>query len=150
MCRNTKMPAVLMEYGFMDSPDDVPVILTEEHAKLCGYATIDAIAKKAGLKLRQSPASEPVGGVRYKGIADAPEYARHAIGERKGHRSGSGRPAGSDHRHAIREIPPQPGTGTGGVGRIEKGPQSEDCGLFVHLDIIFRRQYNQGRNTIGR
>lgn len=81
VCRNTKMPAVLMEYGFMDSPDDVPVILTEEHAKLCGYATIDAIAKKVGLKLRQSPVEEAVGGVRYKGIADAPEYARHAIAE---------------------------------------------------------------------
>ena len=42
---------------------------------------IDAIAQKAGLKLRQSPAAESVTGVRYKGIADAPEYARHAIGE---------------------------------------------------------------------
>ena len=98
VCRNTKMPAVLMEYGFMDSPDDVPVILTEEHAKLCGYATIDAIAKKAGLKLRQSPESEPMGGVRYKGIADAPEYARHAIAELMacGALNGTGREKGID------------------------------------------------------
>ena len=80
VCRNTNMPAVLMEYGFMDSPDDVPVILTEDHAKRCGYATVDAIAKKAGLKVRQSTAEAPAGAVRYKGIADAPEYARHAIG----------------------------------------------------------------------
>ena len=81
VCRNTNMPAVLMEYGFMDSPDDVPVILTEEHAKLCGYATVDAIAEKAGLKKLPSPAVAPVGALRYKGIADAPEYARHTIAE---------------------------------------------------------------------
>lgn len=30
--RNTKMPAFLIENGFMDSPADVPVILSEEHA----------------------------------------------------------------------------------------------------------------------
>lgn len=81
VCRNTNMPAVLMEYGFMDSPDDVPVILTEEHAKLCGYSTVDAIAEKAGLKRLQSPAEAPAGALRYKGIADAPEYARHTIAE---------------------------------------------------------------------
>lgn len=30
--RNTKMPAFLVENGFMDSPTDVPVILSEDHA----------------------------------------------------------------------------------------------------------------------
>ena len=65
----------------MDSPDDVPVILTEEHAKRCGYSTVDAIAKKAGLKRLPSPVEAPVEALRYKGIADAPEYARHTIAE---------------------------------------------------------------------
>ena len=48
--KNTKMPAVLMEYGFMDSTTDVPVILTEEYAKNMGYATMEGIAVAAGLK----------------------------------------------------------------------------------------------------
>lgn len=31
--KNTSMPAFLVENGFMDSPDDLPVILSEQHAK---------------------------------------------------------------------------------------------------------------------
>ena len=31
--KNTKMPAFLVENGFMDSPTDVPIILTQEHAE---------------------------------------------------------------------------------------------------------------------
>jgi N-acetylmuramoyl-L-alanine amidase len=48
--KHTKMPAVLTEYGFMDSKTDAPVILTEAYAKLVGYATMEAVAKVAGLK----------------------------------------------------------------------------------------------------
>ena len=48
--KQTKAPAVLVEYGFMDSTADVPVILTEEYAKAVGYATMEAIASVAGLK----------------------------------------------------------------------------------------------------
>ena len=48
--KNTDMPAVLMEYGFMDSTTDVPVILSEEYAKAMGYATMEGIANVAGLK----------------------------------------------------------------------------------------------------
>ena len=45
-------PAVLIEYGFMDSRADYPVISTEEYARKAGYATADAVAKVNGLKLR--------------------------------------------------------------------------------------------------
>ena len=48
--KNTTMPAVLMEYGFMDSRTDAPVILQDSYSKLVAYATIDGIAKVAGLK----------------------------------------------------------------------------------------------------
>ncbi len=48
LCR-TKAPAVLVEYGFMDSMIDAPVILREEYAKAVGYATMEAIAQVAGL-----------------------------------------------------------------------------------------------------
>lgn len=43
-------PAVLMEYGFMDSRTDVPVILDEAYSKQVAYATMEGIAKVAGLK----------------------------------------------------------------------------------------------------
>lgn len=48
--KHTNAPAVLMEYGFMDSKTDVPVILDVNYSKLMGYATMEAIAKVAGLK----------------------------------------------------------------------------------------------------
>lgn len=48
--KHTDMPALLVEYGFMDSTTDVPVILSEEYAKNMAYATMEGIAKTAGLK----------------------------------------------------------------------------------------------------
>lgn len=47
---NTDAPAVLMEYGFMDSRTDAPVILQEDYAKRMAYATMEGIAEVAGLK----------------------------------------------------------------------------------------------------
>lgn len=47
--RYSYMPAVLMEYGFMDSKTDAPVILTDEYSKLVAYATMEGIAQVAGL-----------------------------------------------------------------------------------------------------
>ena len=49
-CRETKMPAVLLELGFMDSQTDVPIILTEEYADKCAKAICEVIVKRAGLK----------------------------------------------------------------------------------------------------
>jgi N-acetylmuramoyl-L-alanine amidase len=46
----SKAPAVLVEYGFMDSRTDYPIISTDEYAKMVGYATMEGIAKVAGLK----------------------------------------------------------------------------------------------------
>lgn len=47
--KHTKAPAVLMEYGFMDSAVDAPVILTEAYARLVANATMSAIAELAGI-----------------------------------------------------------------------------------------------------
>jgi N-acetylmuramoyl-L-alanine amidase len=47
--KSVRAPAVLMEYGFMDSRVDAPVILTDAYAKAVGYATMAAIARVAGL-----------------------------------------------------------------------------------------------------
>ena len=47
--RETKMPAVLLELGFMDSKTDVPVILTEDYASKCAEAIVEVLVKRGGL-----------------------------------------------------------------------------------------------------
>ena len=51
--KNTDMPAVLMEYGFMDSVTDAPVIVTDDYARAMAKATMEAIAAVAGLEKEQ-------------------------------------------------------------------------------------------------
>lgn len=46
----SKATAVLIEYGFMDSRTDYPVISTDEYARKVAYATMEGIAKVKGLK----------------------------------------------------------------------------------------------------
>lgn len=46
----TYMPGVLVEYGYMDSAVDAPVILSEDYARKVGFATMEAIATLQGLK----------------------------------------------------------------------------------------------------
>lgn len=48
--RTTNMPAVLMEYGFMDSQTDVPIILKDAYAMAMARATMEGIARVAGLE----------------------------------------------------------------------------------------------------
>lgn len=45
----TRMPAVLLELGFMDSSTDVPIILSEKYADQCAAAIVEIVARKAGL-----------------------------------------------------------------------------------------------------
>lgn len=47
--RETKMPAVLLELGFMDSKTDVPVILQDEYAYRCAQAIVEVLAQRGGL-----------------------------------------------------------------------------------------------------
>ncbi len=48
--RQTKMPAVLLECGFMDSATDVPIILSEDFAEKAAEAITEAIVQKGNLK----------------------------------------------------------------------------------------------------
>ena len=61
--KHTKAPAVLMEYGFMNSTFDYKEILQESYSKLVGYATMEGIAEAAGLKKK---AAKPAGGYSLK------------------------------------------------------------------------------------
>lgn len=53
-CRQTVMPAVLLELGFMDSATDVPVILSEEYADQCARAIVKVLVQKGGLVKKES------------------------------------------------------------------------------------------------
>ena len=51
-CRETAMPAVLLELGFMDSKKDVPIILSEDYADKCAKAIVEVIVAKGKLTKR--------------------------------------------------------------------------------------------------
>lgn len=57
-CRQTAMPAVLLECGFMDSTADTPVILGEEFAERCADAIVSVIVSRAGLEKKQTASAE--------------------------------------------------------------------------------------------
>lgn len=61
MLYNTLMPGTLVEHGFMDSPTDVPVILSAEHPLKCAQAYVNFLAKDYGItKKIVVPAPKPV------------------------------------------------------------------------------------------
>ena len=53
VCRETHMPSVLIECGFMDSPGDVPLILSESFADKAAQGLVDALVKIGALKARE-------------------------------------------------------------------------------------------------
>ena len=53
-CRETKMPAVLLELGFMDSQTDVPVILSEKYADQCAEAIVKVLAGRGKLEKKDT------------------------------------------------------------------------------------------------
>lgn len=57
-CRLTKMPAVLLECGFMDSSTDVPIILSEDFSDKAAEGIVEAVAEFGGLKKTQRPVEE--------------------------------------------------------------------------------------------
>ena len=57
--RESKMPAVLVECGFMDSVTDVPIILSDEFAENVANACSEVIVKRAGLKKKASQIPAP-------------------------------------------------------------------------------------------
>lgn len=52
--RVPKMPAVLLELGFMDSLVDVPIILTEEYADKCAKAIVETLARLENLEKKEA------------------------------------------------------------------------------------------------
>ena len=57
---NTKMPAFLIENGFMDSKTDTPIILTNEHAEKTAIGLANFVINYFGLKKKNSVPTEPI------------------------------------------------------------------------------------------
>lgn len=58
---NTDMPGCLSELGFMDSPTDVPIILSKAHAEKCADGFVNFLVKDYNLKKKVvKPAPKPV------------------------------------------------------------------------------------------
>lgn len=73
--RETEMPAVLLELGFMDSSTDVPIILTDAHAQKCAAAIVEVLAERGDLTKKDQPQTEKwyrvqVGAFRVKANAE--------------------------------------------------------------------------------
>ena len=58
-CRESNMPCVLIECGFMDSKTDVPIILTDKFAEQVAEACVEVIVKRAKLKKKSTKAETP-------------------------------------------------------------------------------------------
>lgn len=56
--KNTKMPAFLIENGFMDSKTDVPIILTMEHAEKTAQGIVDFLVQSYKLE-KKANATKP-------------------------------------------------------------------------------------------
>jgi len=71
--RETNMPAVLLELGFMDSKTDVPIILTDKFATQCAQACVNVIVKRAKLSKKQTQTTTTTGKT-YKVVTSINRY----------------------------------------------------------------------------
>ena len=83
--KNTKMPAFLIENGFMDSPQDVPVILTDAHATKTAQGILNFLVKELKLERKSVADSETVyrvqcGAYKVKANAEALQKKLRAAG----------------------------------------------------------------------
>lgn len=67
VCKNSKMPAFLIENGYMDSKTDTPIILTSGHAEKTALAILRFLVEQFGLKqIVKEPAPTEKPGTTYR------------------------------------------------------------------------------------
>lgn len=79
--RVPKMPAVLMECGFMDSATDCPIILTEDFADKMAKAFCDVIVKRSGAKKKKNADEEKTKNTFGTATVKLPIISRGSEGE---------------------------------------------------------------------
>ncbi len=76
--KNTKMPAFLIENGFMDSTTDVPIILSAEHAEKTAQGILAFLVKEYSLKKKEKDKlftmKEDCDLLAAHGIINSPDY----------------------------------------------------------------------------
>lgn len=74
--KHTKMPAFLIENGFMDSTTDVPIILSAEHAEKTAQGILNFLVKEYSLvkKNATNELEEACRLLASKGIINSPDY----------------------------------------------------------------------------
>ena len=82
-CRETSMPAVLLELGFMDSKTDVPIILTDAFAKKCADACVEVIVKRAKLTKKTTATTATATVKTYKVVTPINKYSTAADAKAK-------------------------------------------------------------------
>lgn len=68
------MPAILGEFGFMDSTTDVPIILTDDFSRKCAQGIVDALVKTFNIKKKSELEEDDM--TRYRTIDEIPEGYR--------------------------------------------------------------------------
>lgn len=58
--KHTKMPATLLELGYMDSCLDVQIILTDAYAQKCARAIVEVLARRGKLVKKNSSATQNI------------------------------------------------------------------------------------------
>jgi len=67
VCKNSKMPAFLIENGYMDSKTDTPIILTSGHAEKTALAILRFLVEQFELKqIVKEPAPTEKPGTTYR------------------------------------------------------------------------------------
>lgn len=79
VCRETNMPSVLVECGFMDSATDVPIILSEDFAEKAACGFVDAIVEIG--KLTKKSATTTTSAKQVKFVDTKGHYAEKHINE---------------------------------------------------------------------
>lgn len=82
--RESKMPAVLIECGFMDSVTDVPIILSDVFAENVAKACVEVIVSKGNSVLKESVKSNAVLEWQNAAIADGFKFPKYGADGRWG------------------------------------------------------------------
>lgn len=80
--RESKMGAVLIENGFMDSRTDVPIILSDAHARNTAKAIVEFLAMEYKLKEKPKPQSPAKGGY-YRVVVGSYRDKNNAIAQQE-------------------------------------------------------------------
>lgn len=78
-CRESKMPAVLMECGFMDSATDVPIILTDKFADEVATGLVEVLVEKGKLTKKEVKAEQPKPETPAQNTKSLDEVAREVL-----------------------------------------------------------------------